>query len=52
MNEVIKELERRKSIAFEYVQKGYAYYAGEYKAYHSAIELIKRAEKDKNKVVI
>lgn len=49
MKKVIRELEIKKNIALEYVKNGDAYHAGAYKAYHSAIELIKRAEKDKNK---
>ena len=51
MEEVIKELEKRKSIAFEQAKNGDTYHSGAYKAYHSAIELIKRADRDKNKVV-
>ena len=52
MKKVIKELEIKKGKALEYAKKGYAYHAGEYKAYCTAIELIKRAERDKNKVVV
>ena len=51
MKEVIKELEKRKYLAFEYAKEGSNYHSGAYKAYHSAIELIKKAERDKNKVV-
>lgn len=52
MEKVIKELEIRKNKALEYVKEGDTYHAGAYKAYHIAIELIKRAERDKNKVVV
>ena len=52
MKEVIKELEIKKNMAFEQVKEGSTYHSGAYKAYHSAIELIKKAEKDKNKVVV
>jgi hypothetical protein len=51
MKEVIRELEIKKNKAFEYMREGSAYHSGEYSAYHTAIELIKRAEQDKNKVV-
>lgn len=51
MQKVIRELEIRKNKALEYVKEGDAYHAGAYKAYHTAIELIKRVERDKNKVV-
>ena len=51
MKKVIRELEIKKGKALEYAKQGYAYHAGEYKAYCTAIELIKRAERDKNKVV-
>jgi hypothetical protein len=52
MKKVIRELETRKNKALEQSKNGDAYHSGEYKAYHSAIELIKRAERDKNKVVV
>ena len=52
MENVIRELEIKKSEAFECAKNGNAYHAGAYKAYHSSIELIKRAERDKNKVVV
>ena len=52
MERVIRELETRKNMAFKHVKEGSTYHAGAYKAYHSAIELIKRAERDKNKVVV
>ena len=52
MKKVIRELEIRKNKALEKSKNGDAYHSGAYKAYHSAIELIKRAERDKNKVVI
>ena len=52
MEKVIRELEIKKNIALKYAKEGDAYHAGAYKAYHSAIELIKRAERDKNKVVV
>lgn len=51
MEKVIRELEIRKNKSLEYVKEGDTYHAGAYKAYHTAIELIKRAERDKNKVV-
>ena len=50
MEKVIRELEIKKNKAFEYMREGSAYHSGEYSAYHTAIELIKRAEQDKNKV--
>lgn len=52
MEKVIRELEIRKNKALEKSKTGDAYFSGEYKAYHTAIELIKRAERDKNKVVV
>lgn len=52
MKKVIRELEIRKNKALEHAKEGDAYHAGVYKAYHSAIELIKKAERDKNKVVV
>ena len=52
MEKVIRELEIKKNKAFEYAKEGYSYYSGAYNAYHTAIELIKRAERDKNKVVV
>jgi hypothetical protein len=52
MEKVIKELETKKNIALEQMKQGSTYHSGEYSAYHSAIELIKRAERDKNKVVV
>ena len=52
MKEVIRELEIKKNKALEYSKQGYAYYSGEYSAYHTAIELIKKAEKDKSRVVV
>ena len=51
MQKVIRELEIRKNKALERAKNGDAYFSGEYKAYHTAIELIKMAEKNKNKVV-
>lgn len=51
MDKVIRELEAKKNIAFDKAKEGEAYHAGAYKAFHLAIELIKRAERDKNKVV-
>ena len=50
MKKVIRELEIRKNKALEKSKNGDAYHSGEYSAYHSAIELIKSAERDKNKV--
>ena len=52
MEKVIKELEIRKNKAFEKSKDGSSYHSGTYVAYHRAIELIKRAERDKNKVVV
>lgn len=52
MERVIRELEIKKNKAFERTKDGDAYNAGAYKAYHTAIELIKRAERDRNKVVV
>ena len=52
MKRVIRELEIRKNKALEKSKNGDAYHSGVYKAYHSAIELIKKAEKDKSKVVV
>lgn len=52
MKKVIKELEIKKNRALERAKEGNTYHAGEYRAYHTAIELIKRAERDKNKVVV
>ena len=52
MKKVIRELEVKKNIALKYAKEGDTYHAGAYKAYHSAIKLIKRVERDKNKVVI
>lgn len=52
MEKVIKELETRKNIAFGKSKDGSSYHSGAYVAYHRAIELIKRAERDKNKVVV
>ena len=51
MDKVIKQLETKKNIALKYAKLGEAYHAGAYKAFHIAIELIKRAERDKNKAV-
>ena len=51
MKKVIRNLEIKKNKALEYAKQSDAYHAGAYKAYHTAIELIKRAERDKNKVV-
>lgn len=52
MKRVISELEIRKNKAFERAKEGNAYHAGEYRAYHTAIELINRVERDKNKGVV
>ena len=51
MEKVIRVLEIKKNKALERAKEGNTYHSGEYKAYHLAIELIKRAERDKNKVV-
>ena len=52
MEKVIKELESKKGMALEYMKNGSTYHSGEYRAFHTAIELIKKAERDKNKVVV
>ena len=51
MKKVIRELEIKKNKAFERARDGNSYYSGEYQAYHKALELIKRAERDKDKAV-
>lgn len=47
MEKVIKKLETLKNEAFIKGQDGHTYYNGMYRAYHTAIELIKK-EKKKN----
>lgn len=51
MENVIKELKTKKNIAFDKAKEGDAYHTGAYKAFHIAIELIKRAERNKDKVM-